>query len=53
VAHRRDDRDGLAQAQPLADRVGVITFVRDQFAGGRKTTDALLGDGNIRDITGG
>lgn len=53
MAHRRDDGGGAALGEPFAQSVSIVSLVGDQFSGRCKGSDTLLGDGNIRYISGG
>ena len=53
VSHGRDDGDGAASFQPIAQNVGIIAFVGGAIDGWWQRSDTLLGNGNIGYIPGG
>jgi hypothetical protein len=53
VPHWRDDRGCSAIAEPLAQDIAVIAFVRDELARCGQGGDTLLCDRDIRDVSGG
>lgn len=53
MAHGRDHGDGAALGEQIAQSIGVVAFVGEEFAAGWQALDALLRGGNIRYISSG